>query len=350
MGRAAPDTRLPLVLPAFPMDSLVFLEQPPSATPQPIYVLHGEEDFLKRQVLAALRERILGDGTDSMGYSTHPGDSATYAAVHDELETLPFLSRRRLVVIDSADSFVTRHRAALEGYIAKPAATGTLVLEMKSWPSNTRLYRVVPSNAVIVCKTPKDPMLGDWCVRWASSRHGKALTVATARMLVDLVGPHMGMLDQELAKLTNYVGDAKRIDEEDVDKLVGHSRQQDTWKIFDAIGAGRSGEALAILARLFDQGEDPMKILGAFSWHLRKLAQAARLAMQGRPMGAALAQAGIPPFAVQGCEQQLKHLTRQRASQLFDWLLETDLGLKGGSQLPERLVLERLVVRLARKA
>jgi DNA polymerase-3 subunit delta len=91
-------------------------------------------------------------------------------------------------------------------------------------------------------------------------------------------------------------------------------------------------------------------MLGAFSMQLRRLAQAARLVIQGRPMGAALAQAGVPPFAIQGCEQQLKHLTRKRTSQLFDWLLETDLGLKGGSQLPERVVLERLVVRLARKA
>jgi len=332
------------------MDSLAFLEPAPSTPPQPLYVLHGDEDFLKRQVLATLRERILGGGTDDMGYSTHAGDTATYAAVHDELETLPFLSKRRLVVVDNADPFVTRHRSSLEAYVAKPATTGTLVLDMKSWPSNTRLYRIVPADAVIVCKTPKADKLGDWCVRWAASRYGKALTVAAARMLVDLVGLHMGMLDQDLAKLAAYVGEAKRIDVDDVDKLVGRSREQDTWKIFDAIGGGRTGEALAILARLFDQGEEPLRILGAFSMQLRRLGQAARLAVQGRPLGAALAQVGVPPFAIQGCEQQLRHLTRHRASQLYDWLLETDLGLKGGSHLPERLILERFVVRLARKA
>jgi hypothetical protein len=30
-------------------------------------------------------------------------------------------------------------------------------------------------------------------------------------------------------------------------------------------------------------------------------------------------------------------------------MLEVDLGTKGGSQLPEKLLLERLIVRLARK-
>jgi hypothetical protein len=32
---------------------------------------------------------------------------------------------------------------------------------------------------------------------------------------------------------------------------------------------------------------------------------------------------------------------------LYDWLLEADLGMKGGSALPPRTLLERLVLRLA---
>jgi len=237
----------------------------------------------------------------------------------------------------------------LEKYVAKPAATGTLVLDVKSWVSSTRLAKMVSNDATLVCKTPVGQRLGDWCVHHAQSRHGKTLNVPAARMLVDLVGPNMGLLDQELAKLAVYVGEAQRINADDVDKLVGHSREEKTWEIFNAIGQGRPGEALAILARLFDQGEDPMRILGAFSWQLRQLAKATRLSSQGQSLGAALEQAGVSSFAVKGCEQQLRHLGRPRANRLYDWLLETDLGLKGGSQLPPRTVLERLVVRLARK-
>src|SRR6516162_920942 len=103
------------------MDSLAFLQRTPAGPPQPIYVLHGDEDFLKRQVLAAVRQRLLGDDPDSMGFSTLAGETATFAGVHDDLETLPFLSARRLVVVEQADPFVTKYRAALEGYLAKPA-------------------------------------------------------------------------------------------------------------------------------------------------------------------------------------------------------------------------------------
>lgn len=167
-------------------------------------------------------------------------------------------------------------------------------------------------------------------------------------MLVDLVGAEMGVLDQELAKLAAYVGNASKIEAEDVDQLVGSSREQNTWKIFDAIGAGRPSEALGILDRLFDQGEEPLAVLGAFSWQLRRLAKAGRLARQGLPLGAAIERAGIQVFKRPEAEQQLRHLGQRRLSRLYDWLLEANSGLKGGSQLPPRTVLERLVVQLAR--
>src|SRR5262245_20430499 len=71
------------------MDSLAFLERPRKGKPQPVYVLAGDEDFLKRQVARALRLWLLGEQDDGFGYSAHPGDKALWSAVHDELQTLP---------------------------------------------------------------------------------------------------------------------------------------------------------------------------------------------------------------------------------------------------------------------
>jgi DNA polymerase-3 subunit delta len=159
----------------------------------------------------------------------------------------------------------------------------------------------------------------------------------------------MGQLDQEMTKLAIYVGTADRIEVADVDQLVGSSRAESTWKIFDALGQGKAAQALGILDRLFDQGDEPLRILGGFSMQLRRLAQAARLTAQGRSLAAALEEVGVPSFSQQGCEQQMRHLGRRRLERLYDWLLEADLGLKGSSQLPARTLLERLVVLLARK-
>src|SRR5262249_8706547 len=96
-----------------------------------------------------------------------------------------------------------------------------------------------------------------------------------------------------------------------------------------------------------EQGDDPLQILGAFSWQLRRLAQVGRLNQQGRTLTQALEEMGVREFNFRGWEQQMKHLGRRRLDRLYDWLLEVDFGLKGGSQLPPAIQLERLVVRLA---
>jgi DNA polymerase-3 subunit delta len=331
------------------MDGLDFLEEAGDRPPHPVYVLHGDEDFLKRQVLAALRAQVLGTAGDDFGMSSYDGEKAAFVAVHDELETLPFLSPRRLVVVDTADAFVTRYRPALEKFVPQPSATGVLVLNVKSWPSTTRLARLIDADATIACKSLPAHRLVPWCVQWAATTHGKQLRREAAQLLLDLVGPDMGQLDQELTKLAIYAGSAAAIEARDVDALVGSSREENLWKIFDAIAQANAAGALAILDRLFEQGEEPLRILGAFSMQLRRLAQAARLTEQNLPLSSALERVGVSAYNLKGCQQQLRHLGRRRVDRLYDWLLEVDLGLKGSNQLPPRTLLERLVVRLVRQ-
>jgi DNA polymerase-3 subunit delta len=331
------------------MDSLTFLKGVKRAKPQPVYVVHGDEHFLKRHVMAALRTLVLGPDDGGFALSNHPGDKAVFAAVHDDLHTLPFLSPRRLVIVENADPFVSRERGRLEKYLAAPSATGVLVLDVQSWPSTTNLAKALPDAATLVCKAASSQGLPAWCIEWCAAHHGKELAKPAARLLVDLVGAEMGMLDQEMAKLAAYVGDAAAIETADVDRLVGNSRAENTWKIFDLIGAGKTGESLALLDRLFNQGDDPVRLLAAFSMQLRRLAQAARLGAQGTPLSAALEEAGVPVFARHNAEGQIRHLGRRRLDQVYDWLLQTDLGLKGSSQLPPQTLLERLVVQLARQ-
>jgi DNA polymerase III subunit delta len=185
-------------------------------------------------------------------------------------------------------------------------------------------------------------------VKWSAAQYGKELSKSAAELLVELVGPEMGILDQELAKLAAYVGDKAKIENEDVDCLVGRCREQNTWKIFEAISRGQAAEALAVIDELLEQGEDPLGVLAPIGWQLRGLAKAGRLSQQGVPLPQAIARAGFK-FKMHEVEQQMRHLGRRRLNRLYEWLLETDSGLKGGSQLPKRTILERLVVQLARE-
>lgn len=330
------------------MDALTFLSKTPAKL-GPLYVLFGDEPFLKRHVARRIRAKLLGDDADEQSVSVYPGDKADFANVFDELSTVAFFHPRRVVLIDAADPFVTKYRSLLEKRVNEMPSTGCLILDVKTWAANTKLAKMVDASAAISCKAPASYRAPQWCSDWATSQYQKNLPAPAASLLVDLVGADMGLLDQELLKLSIYVGQRAKIDVEDVDKLVGQNRAENTWKIFDLIAGNQPAEALALLDRLLEQGEEPIRIVGAFSMQLRRLGQAFRVHQGGASVTSALEQAGIPPFGLKSAEQQMRHLGKRRLLKLHDWLLELNLDLRGGSALSARTLLERFLIRLARK-
>jgi DNA polymerase-3 subunit delta len=332
------------------MDALAYIERSSKTKPALLFVLCGDEDFLVRRARAKLVADLLGDADPAFAVTAVEGEKADWRAIKSELDTLPFLSPRRVVVVEQADVFVTNNRPPLEEFAAAGASRGTLILEVKTWPGNTRLAKMTPEACTIVCKSPADGKLVPWCKKFAADEYGKSFAADAAPWLVELVGASLGQLAQEIEKLAIAAGDSGVITRALVDSLVGRTRQAETFKIFDAIGAGRSADAIAILHRLYQQGEDPMAVLGAFSWQLRRLGAVSRSTRAGRSIPEAMDRSGVPPFARAGVEQQLRHLGRRRMDLVYDWLIDVDLGMKGSSELPPRMQLERLVVRLAAPA
>jgi DNA polymerase-3 subunit delta len=325
------------------MDALKFAEG--EGRLAPIYAVAGDDRFLRRLARSRIEQLALGGDADDMNRSVYAGEAAEWGAVREDLETRPFTAPRRLVIVEEADAFVTKYRPKLEGYFAKPSPVGVLALEVDSWPSNTKLAKALPADATIVCKAPKESDIAPWLVRRCQKEHGQKLDAAAARLLLDLIGPELGQLDQEMAKLAVYVGKGKPITTEAVDLLVGRQRVQTVWKILDAAAAGQTATALANLHDLLEAGEDPHAVLGAMAWQLRKMAHVARLREQNVGWGEAMSRAGLPPFKRDAIAQHLQRLGR-RAEQLFTWLQEVDLSLKSTDSLPAPLLLERLVLRL----
>lgn len=336
------------------MDALQFLSAKDSKR-HPVYALVGDEDFLKRHARERIIAIAIGDEDPSFAVSASPGDKLDFSTARNELETLPFLAPCRVVVVEAADKFVTDNRQALEAYAAKPSTVGVLVLDVKTFPENTKLAKALPATAKIECKSPPAhkalEVLTPWCVKWAQSAHKKKLASEAAELLIERVGASMGLLDQELGKLANAVGPKPGISAEDVEALVGRSKAADVFRILDAIGDGKPREALSILQELFAEGEDPMGVIGPLTAQLRKLATVGRLVVVEKlAMGPAMDAANVPKWdkARIACEKQLKHIGPTRLLKLPDWLVEINYGLKGGNPLPERVQVERLIVMLAR--
>jgi DNA polymerase-3 subunit delta len=332
------------------MEALSFLEKAAKAKRLPVFVLFGDEDFLKRRCREAITHLVLGDEANELAITVFNGETLEMSAVRDELDTLPFVGPARVVVVENADPFITEHREALERYVASPSKLGVLILDAKTFPETTKLAKALPDAAKLQCKSPPPVRLPDWCVGWAKSQFQKQLQADAAHMLVDLIGPSIGLLAQEIDKLSTAIGPKPAIGCPDVEAYVPRTRAANVFHILDAVSENNPARAMGLLTELLDEGEEPLAILGALTHQLRKLAAVGREIAAGHSLGVAMDTAGIPkwPQARQSCERQVRHLGRQRLGQLTDWLIELNLGLKGGNALPYRLQLERLLVRLAR--
>jgi len=338
-----------------PLHAFDYLAAPEKHPPRPVCVLFGDEPFLRRQSLLQIRSAVLGYDDGDFSLSTFEGPKSELRDVLDELATVAmFGGGKRLVVVEQADEFVSRYRQELEDYVTRPSPAGVLVLDLKSFPGNTRLFKAVSADgAAIDCNAPAAARVTRWLAARAKQAHQVQLPQPAAEMLLEMVGPELGLLDQELAKLALLAGDQRRITPEMVSRSVGGWRAKTAWQMLDAALDGHAAEALGQLDRLLASGEQPIGILAQISASLRRFAAATRLVLQAEAAGrrvqlrAALQQAGIRSFVLKKAEGQLRRLGRQRGSQLYDWLLQADLDLKGASALPPRSILERLIIRLA---
>ena len=339
------------------LDYLKKIDRHPAA---PVCVVFGDELFLKREVIAQLERSVLGEGDGEFSRTVVAGRQAEPREVFDALGTVAlFGGNQRLVEIDDADDFVTRSRAALEDYVARPHSSGVLLLDVKSWPSNTRLYkRLADTGLVIDCTRPTDARILKWLGERAQKQHAAVLDPVAAEVLIESVEPDLGLLDGELAKLALLAGPGETISLELVHSAVGGWRTQSTWNLIDTATEGNARAALEQLHRLLAAGENPIALLGQIASTLRRFAATTSLVEEAERTGrrvslaVALEQAGFRKFVIGKAERQLKQLGRQRGARLSRWLLDADLALKGASSAPARarLVLEALIVRLSSAA
>jgi DNA polymerase-3 subunit delta len=252
------------------------------------------------------------------------------------------------VVVEDADEFVSANRAALEKLVVSPPRGALLILDVKSWPKNTRLFKLVDKHGLALeCRELSGAALTKWLQSHAQEQHGKTLDREAAMLIPQLAGDGLALLEQEIAKLAALVGDAPEITRDDVTRVVGGWRLETTWEMLDAVRDNRPAKALQALDKLLLAGEAPQKILGGVVYTFRKFADATERARQGGSLREALAAAGVFPQAIDAGEAYLRRIRFAKASRILALLIEADSDLKGGSRVDPRQLLERLFVRLS---
>ncbi|MFP6621875.1 MAG: DNA polymerase III subunit delta [Myxococcota bacterium] len=312
-----------------------------AGTIRPAYLLAGEEPLLRDDALATIQEAVLADGPSDFNLDRLTGESATPASLRDAVAALPMLSPRRLVVLrdpegrrGSAEE-LTDTIAEVVPELGGQAQTVFVVTAEKADRRLRWVKAFAEPAASVDCSPPKPGRTLTSFVRAEAKRQGLSLERGVAELLANRVGPQLLLLRQEIAKAALVAG-SKKISLADAEISTGQVAEAPIWDLTDAIGEGRTADAIGLLSRILDAGAAPQLVLASLASHFRKLV---RLASGARVPG--------PPFVVRKLESQVRRYSPTRLTACLEAIHEVDIQLKGASSMRPAMALERLVLGLA---
>lgn len=313
-----------------------------------VYVISGKDKFLVATRCELLLDEVIDFEHRPMCLYEPRADEAAIADVLDELRTLPFCADRRVVLIKDAGDFISANREILEKYFDSPSPTGVLVLTVQTWHKNSRLAKKLPKiGSLINVEDIKSYHLLRYVSDYLEQKHDKLLSEPVARLMVELVGDDPGRLCREADKLAVYVGEQKRINALDVEKLIGYNRTFSAFAVIDAITAGDITEAIGRLRNMFagDKSAE-YTVVGAFAFHFRRMFRARCLLDEGVDPGRICKQLGIwankPAFF-----SQLGKVSLEMIGQVLAELARIDYSVKTG-RAQTKVAVEQLLLELDR--
>jgi len=164
--------------------------------------------------------------------------------------------------------------------------------------------------------------------------------------LANVVGDDLRALNNELDKLTLYVGNARPITLADVELLCPYTADSETFAMANAIGRRDARTALDQLHRRLEEGQHPLQILGGIAAQFRGLLEVKSMAAAGlTPAQIARKKGWRSDYAAKMRLQEARNFSQERLLRIFDLLLATDRAIKTG-ELDQTLALDTLISRL----
>ena len=313
----------------------------------PLYVVIGEEDYLRDQALATLKRAVFGEAEDAgFNCDVFHGDEDTADRVLSCAMEIPVFAPRRLVVLKQADKWPAKETEKCLSYLSAPHESTTLVLAAAKLDRRLKWTQVLMQHAVVVdCDPLPDRQIAAWIHHEARS-FGITVQEDAVLLLKEVAGGSLYALRRELEKLSAYVPAGRPVHLEDVEALRGTEPGASVFDLIIAIGTGAVGRAFTILARNLDAGEAPLRILGALVWQYRRLWKVKDSTRQGGRPGEAGRALGMDPIRAAAFLAQFSEGHLHQAFRLF---MDADSKLKGGSGGSGKRVLEELLLQLCQR-
>ncbi|HWL88343.1 MAG TPA: DNA polymerase III subunit delta [Polyangiaceae bacterium] len=324
----------------------------------PLYVIVGEERFIRDEVVAALRAAALGNGIAAFNEDKFTAGEADADAILSAARTVPMMAPKRFILVRSIERWDSGEGTAdredkkmppldrIAEYAGAAIDSTCLVLTGQKIDGRRRLAAVAKKQGFLIsCDVLGARELPAW-IRDRAAARGNPIDPDVAELLAEIAGPELGHVNDALERVALYVGQGHPVTEEAIGECVARVRTADTWDLVAKVGARDLKGALAALSDAYDPRDRGLPLLGALAWSIRQLARFQAATESGASTDEAARRAGVyQPFRARELAQRARALRPKETERWLLVLAETDLALKS-SRRPPDAILEYMLTRL----
>ncbi|MEO5967818.1 MAG: DNA polymerase III subunit delta [Ferruginibacter sp.] len=214
---------------------------------KPVYLLHGEEDFFIDQIVEFAEKNILSESDASFNLSVFYGKDAEWTDIINVCKSYPMVSDMQVVILKEAQQM--KDFAQLESYVLKPLKSTLFIIAHKTKPvdKRTKLGQLLVTKSENFLSTKiDDEKLHDWIIKIVKSK-ALLITPKAAILLEEHIGNDLSRISNEVEKLSLNVKGKDKIDEDDIEKYIGISKEYNVFELLDAITKKDLSKSLTII-------------------------------------------------------------------------------------------------------
>lgn len=293
-----------------------------------IYLLYGEERYLRRQYRQKLQTALCSDG-DTMNVHYYSGKDIPVGEIIDLAETLPFLAERRVIFISDSGLFKSGGEKLAE-YLTSPCESTYFVFTESEVDKRSKLFKTVQSKGYAADFTVQDENTLKRWIAGTLGRDGKKITENTVQLIISKTGTDMDNIQMELEKLICYCMDRDVVTDADVEAVCTTRISNHIFDMINAIADRKQKAALELYYDLLALKEPPMRILFLIARQCNMLLQAKEMKIKGHDNRTIGSKLGVPPFIAQKVLNQASKFKTSTLRRAVQQCVEAEAAVKTG--------------------
>ncbi len=307
-----------------------------------MYLLYGEEEYLKNQYKNRLRKAILPED-DTMNFSLYAGKGIDVRQMIDQAETLPFFAEHRLILVEQS-GFFKNACAELAEYLPKMPQETIIIFVENEVDKRGKMFKAVKQNGRVVELARQDARTLQSWILGMLKREQKNITGDALRLFMEKSGDDMENIANELEKLLSYTYGKDAIEAADVQDICTVTTESRVFDMIRALAEKRQKEALDLYYDLLSLKEPPMRILFLIARQFNQMLQLKDLRDQGLDSATIASRAGVAPFIAKRSLAQAERFEKEELRQAVEDCVSSEEAVKTG-RLGDRLAVEMLIVK-----